>query len=422
MTAMSLIERAKNIVLAPKTEWPAIAAETTTTKQLYVGYIIPLAAIGPIAQFIGLTLIGISIPFLGSYRLPLVGAITSAIVFYVLALISVFIISLIIDALAPSFGSEKNPMQALKLAAYAYTPAWLASILHIVPALGLLVLLAALYGVYVLYLGLPILMKTPQDKAMGYTAVIILCAFVVGAVVSAVASSVGGMGVGFGGGRFGGVGAAALAARSMDAGGLHRDQVNAMSAQIEMAARKMEAAQKSGDTQAQAAAATSALAAVATGGVQVDSVDQNILKTMLPDNVAGLPRTSFEASKAGIAGMQVSKAEADYGNGQGTTAKLEITDIGGATMFAALAAWSLVEQDKENDSGYEKMGKADGRPFHEVFNKNGPQSEYTVLVGGRFLVEARGSRLDMDAVKKAVASVDLGKLESMKDVGVKKTN
>ena len=416
---MNLIERAKKIVLTPKAEWEVIAPEITTTAELYRGYIIPLSAIGPIAQFIGLSLIGVSLGFFGSFRVPVVWALTQSIVSYVLGLVGIYIISLIVDALAPSFSATKNPMQALKVAAYAFTPFWIASVLHIVPPLSLLVLLAGFYSLYVLFLGLPVLMKAPADKALGYTAVIVVCSFVVMACIGLVAGAVGGMGMGAG--RLADMGGATLAGRAAgtQAG---RDQLNAMSAQIQVAADQMQAAQKAGDAQAQVAAAGNALAAVASGGVAVDPVDQSLLKGMLPETAAGLPRTGSEATKGGAGALQVSKAEATYSNGQGTDVHLSITDFGAAKMFGAFAAWALIEQDKESDTGYEKMGKVGGRPVHEVFNKNGPQTEYTTVVAERFLVEAHGSRVDMDTLKQAVTGLDLAKLESMKNDGVKKAN
>ena len=174
---MSLMERAKNIVLQPKTEWPVIDPEQTSTGALYTGYIIPLAAIGPIAQIIGWSVFGMSLPFVGTFRIPIGYAVRTAVITYVASLIGTFVLALIIDALAPTFGGQKNQMQALKVAAYASTAAWLAGIFGIIPALAILGLLG-LYSLYLLYLGLPVLMKAPEDKAVGYTVVVIVCAIV----------------------------------------------------------------------------------------------------------------------------------------------------------------------------------------------------------------------------------------------------
>ena len=98
---------------------------------------------------------------------------SNALTHYVFALASIYLIASLIDALAPTFGAEKNKLQALKLAAYASTPAWVAGVLLVLPSLAALGLLASLY---LLYLGLPVMMKAPPDKAVGYTAVIVLVA------------------------------------------------------------------------------------------------------------------------------------------------------------------------------------------------------------------------------------------------------
>src|SRR5581483_9449544 len=117
------------------------------------------------------------------------------IVHYVLTLALVFVMALIIDALAASFGGQKNQVQALKTVAYAYTASWVASVALIVPFLGFLVVLAAaIYGIYLLYLGLPYTMKCPQDKAAGYTAVSIIIAIVLSWIVGIVVVGITGAG------------------------------------------------------------------------------------------------------------------------------------------------------------------------------------------------------------------------------------
>jgi len=185
---MSLVARAKNILLQPKTEWPVIAGEQATTGSLYTGYIIPLAAIGPVASIIGWSVFGFSVPFVGAIRYPIGISVRNGVVIYALSLVGVFVLALIIDALAPTFGGQKNQIQALKTSAYSYTAAWVAGIFNLIPSIALLGLLAALYSCYLLFLGLPVLMKAPEDKAVGYTVVVIIVAivlyFVIGAVVA----------------------------------------------------------------------------------------------------------------------------------------------------------------------------------------------------------------------------------------------
>ena len=182
---MNLVDRVKRILLSPKTEWEVIDGEQTTPADLYTHYIMPLAAIGPVAYLIGSTVFGIPIPFVGTYRVPIGSAITQAIVSYVLALAGTYVLALIIDALAPTFSARRSQVQALKLAAYSTTASWIAAIFALVPVLSPLTLLG-LYSLYLLYLGLPILMKTPRDKAVGYIAVVIITAIVLAMVITAV--------------------------------------------------------------------------------------------------------------------------------------------------------------------------------------------------------------------------------------------
>jgi hypothetical protein len=179
---MSLVDRVKRILLSPRTEWAVINAEQTTPAALYTGYIMPLAAIGPVARLIGFTVFGIPIPFMGTYRVPFGSALTGAIISYVLTLAATYILALIIDALAPSFNAQRNQIQALKLAAYSSTAAWVAGIFMLIPALGILGIVG-LYSLYLLYLGVPPLMQTSQEKALPYTGVIVLAAIVLFVVV-----------------------------------------------------------------------------------------------------------------------------------------------------------------------------------------------------------------------------------------------
>jgi hypothetical protein len=170
-------------------------------------------------------------------------------------LISVFVVALIVDALAPNFGGKKNQMQALKVAAYAFTPAWVVSVLHVIPALGTLVLLAGIYSIYVLYLGLPVLMQAPKEKAGAYTAVVGVCAIVVFVIIGALASTFT---------RFGGPGPLGVVERSHSVTDARRQAaareaaLRTFSPEVRAAAEKVQAAAESGDQAAQMAAAIEA--------------------------------------------------------------------------------------------------------------------------------------------------------------------
>ncbi|MDR2880808.1 MAG: YIP1 family protein [Azoarcus sp.] len=192
MDINKIIERVKNILVTPKTEWQVIANETTTVADLYKNWIIWLAAIPAIAGFVKGSLIGISVLDV-TIRTPISSGIIGAVFGYALTLVMVYVVALIINALAPTFGGQKDQTQALKVIAYTYTASWVASMGQILPWIGLLIILAgAIYSIYLLYLGLPPTMKCPPEKAIGYTAVIIVCAVVLGIVIGAVVAGIAG--------------------------------------------------------------------------------------------------------------------------------------------------------------------------------------------------------------------------------------
>lgn len=191
-----LIERAKGIILSPKAEWEKIAAESTDVKSLYVGYAMILAAIPAICGFIGTTLVGVSVPIVGTFRTPIGFGLVTMVVTYVLGLGALFLVSLIINALAPTFDGQKDPVQALKVVVYSSTPVWLAGVFSIIPLLGVLSIIAGLYGLYLLYIGLSPLMKNPQEKSIGYTALIVVCYIVLFIIIGLVMRAVGGFGLG----------------------------------------------------------------------------------------------------------------------------------------------------------------------------------------------------------------------------------
>lgn len=179
-----LIQRVKNILITPKTEWPVIDSEPATIGGIYRNYVMILAAIPPICMLIGL--LGFGSPY---FSFPIGYLIAQAVLSYVMALVGCYILALIIEALAPSFGGTKDRVKAFKVAAYSSTAAWLVGIFYLVPMLAILGILG-LYSLYLLYLGLPVLMKVPADKSVAYAAVAIVAAIVVFVVVGAITNRI----------------------------------------------------------------------------------------------------------------------------------------------------------------------------------------------------------------------------------------
>ncbi len=416
-----LIARAKAILMTPKTEWPIIAAEPATVADLYKNYIIWLAAIPAICSFIKGSFIGQG-AFGIYYRTPVGAGLVAMIVSYGLTLALVYIVALIVDALAPTFGGQKSQIQALKAVAYSWTASWVAGIGALVPWLGVLIMLAALvYGIYLLYLGLPATMKSPVDKAGGYTAVTIIIAIVLGWIIGLIVAGIVGGAV---------LGGAAMSGSAINLGSnagevtIDKDstlgKLDAWSKKMEAAGKQMESAQKSGDAQAQSEALGKIVGATMGGGDQVEALTPDVLKPFVPDSLAGLKRTDFSAERNGAMGMQVSTAHATYSDGASRSVQLEVTDMGSAKGLMSLAGWAAVQNDKETDHGYEKTYKQQGRLVHEEWDSQSKHGEYGIVLGDRFAVKVSGNADSIDQLKAAVGSINLAGLEALKDVGVKK--
>jgi Yip1 domain len=186
---MNLVARVKAILLTPKTEWPVIESEPGDAKYLFTNYVAILAAIPAIAGFIGGSIIGITVPTVGTIRVGIGAGILSAIVGYILAFVVSYVVALIADGLAPTFGGRKNFDNALKLTVYSYTPAWLAGIFTIIPSLSFLAILG-LYALYLFWTGAPVLMKVPQERAIGYTAAVVVCAIILTLVIALIPAAI----------------------------------------------------------------------------------------------------------------------------------------------------------------------------------------------------------------------------------------
>jgi len=399
-----LIARVKGILLTPKTEWPVIAGESTTVGDLYKGYIVWLAAIPPLAAFL------VTMRFSASL------ALSQLIVTYALGLAMVFVVALIVDALAPTFGGTRDRVQALKTVAYCYTASWIAGIAAILPFISVLIMLVAgIYGIYLLYLGLPHTMKCPQDKAAGYTAVIIIVVIVLSFLIFAVIGAV------TGGGMF--MRGASPFSVSQDSRETTFDKDSTVgkleqyAKQVEEAGKKMEAAQKSGHKDAQAEAMKTMMGA-ALGSGNVEAVAPDKLKPFLPESLGGMTRAAFSTQRNSAMGMQMTEARATYTAEDGRSWDLQVTDTGTAKGLLGLAGWAGIEGENETATGYDKTYHEDGRLIHEQWDRSSSRGEYAVVVGERFTVKLEGQAESIDDLKAALADLDLDALEAMKGEGV----
>jgi Yip1 domain len=407
---MNIVERVKNILLSPATEWDKIAGEPTTPKELMISYVLPLAALSAVMQFIKLSVFGVGFITFGMGL-----GIAMAVFHFVMAFIAVIVIAFITDALAPSFGGTKDMNQAVKVTAYTFTASWIGSVFGIIPWVGfLLAFLIGLYGLYILYLGLPRLMKNPAEKTIIYEIVIVIVAIVVMFVIGAVGNviTMGGL---FGAGALSGGGLGGLSRHSQvtidpnsSLGKLDQYAKN-----MAEAGKKMEEAQKSGDQGKQTAAAMAAMGAAMGGGKGVDPVQIDQLKPFVPDSFAGLPRKDMRTERGGVQGFMTAKAEGIYNDGAGKNATLEVVDSGGASGMLGLAGWANLQSEKEDAHHKESTRKEGGRLIHERLDKNSNYGEFTIVLADRYIVTAKGN-VGLDGLKAGVGSLDLGKLEAIK--------
>ena len=379
MTALStsLAARAKALITRPADEWPVIAAEPATPADLMRGWAVPLAAIGPVAGFIHGQVFGFG-AFGISYRPGIVAGLSTLVVSYVLGLIGVVVLALVAQNVAPRFGGVADRTSAFKLVVYGSTAAWVAGVFQLIPGLGLLAILG-LYSLYLYYLGATPVMRVPQDKAAGFTAVTILAAVLLYIVVGAVSSAFLGI---FGGGLGSHVAdnSGTVSGKLTVPGGGTVDigALNAANEQIK-----------------------------ANQNRPATSPDK--LQALLPQSIGGYQRTAIESGAAGGLG---SNADGTY-IGAGNTFHLKVTDMAALGSLASIGSAMGVSSSKSDANGYEKTGTVDGHMQTEEWNKDSHSGKFSVMLANRFSVEAEGNAASIDELKAAVATIDQGALEKL---------
>ncbi len=374
----SLIERAKAIILKPNEEWPRVEAETSSQIDILKNYVLPLAAIGPIAAFIGGQIFGYGV--LGiSWRPSFMSALSQGIVSFVLTIVSIFALAWIANFLAEKFGGQSNSLSAFKLVAYGSTAGFLAGIFGLIPSLGFFSLLG-LYSIYLFYTGATPLMKVPQEKTLGYTVVTFLCAIVLFMVVGLVASKV-----------VGPPGAGIISESRSDSGTLTIPGVGSIDTdKMEEAAERMEKVQRG----------------------EIKPVPLETLKGMLPPAIGSFERTGVSTQTLGPMGAM---AEGAYKAGD-YQFELEVRDMPGIIGMAGLGGIAAAlggERTEEDENGYERVGVHDGEWRNEKWDISGSRGRYGVIMAERFQVEASGHVESIDVLKAAVAAIDEDDLEDL---------
>ena len=441
-----LVARIKGMLLSPRGEWSVIAGEHTGAGGLITGYVLPLAAVAAMLSFIRMTVIGIRVPFGEAIRVPVAAGLMQAVLSCVMAVVGVGLVALIINLLAPTFGGTRDGRHALQTAAYSMTAAFLGSLLSLLPLGTLLFFLAGLYGIYTLYLGLPVVMRAKPDKAVGYTAAVVICTILSGVILGALTTTLGVTGRA----GMGAFGSALTGATSREAeqqaqqrqaantvgnviGGIlgtdakGRSDIGNAIQNMQQAGRQIEqhdqaTANTSGtpdaaDTQQAMGAAGGLLSALthSLGGERRhDPVDSHTLQGLLPSSLSGMQRGTPKTEANAALGIKTTSAEVGFVGDGNARVNVSIKDASAVSGLAGLA--DMVDsQQSEQGGSYEKSESLSGQNVHEKWDASTRHGELSLIVAKRFGVDVSGDNVNMDVLKSTLAQVDLGKLASMKD-------
>ncbi len=385
----ALIERAKNILLQPKAEWPKIEAEPATVGSIYSNYVIYIAAIPVLATLIGSLVFGYSAAGI-TFRPSLGAALTTAVLQYALQLGAIYVLALIIDWLAPRFGGESNRVNAFKLAAYSATASWLAGIFTLVPLLAWLSIVG-LYSIYLLYTGAPVLMRIAQDRAFTYTAAVIVAGIVLSLLVGAIGAAF--------------MPSPVQTAREIGGtvtlpGGItvDMDKLDEATKHLEKVTKQME---------------QSMPAVPSSPDAKSSAVAPDDLKALLPAALpGGFTRSDISTSTGGAAGFSFGTANANYAKGDARIT-ISLTDMGALGAFAALGGIFGASASEETETSYTRIGEVEGRMTIEEFNRTTNSGKYATIVNNRIMIEAAGTGATMNELKAAVAAVDLSRIEAL---------
>lgn len=355
---LGLIARVKNLLLTPGAEWDVIDREDVEPRRLALRYVAPLAAIPTLAIVIALAVIGVQ-----GVRAPILGVALSAFIFFVLTLVAVFAFAALINWLAPRFGAEKNYRQAFKLSAYSTTAALAAGVLAIAPALQVFALLAAVYSLYLLFVGAPKVMHPAPKSALNYAIVTTFAAIIVAMIVGAAAM-------------------VAVAPNGNPFPNLPRlpfvDQLVA--------------------PQSRPSAPSATPPANSSAPQRPPGGD---LRGVAPDAIAGIGRVAVGIERSGQPGQRTVRLEAEYRDG-GRMLTLQITYSHAIAQVIGFGGVSTSEFDRETSDGYSRRRREGDAIVVEDWNTASQAGSYGRLTQDRFYVKASGRGVNPGDLRAAV--------------------
>ncbi|WP_198969162.1 Yip1 family protein [Xylophilus sp. ASV27] len=391
---MILIQRIQNLLLQPRVAWRRIDEVSVSAGPLWRQLLL-LAAIPAVCSCIGMAAVGAGSAGL-TVHLPWVAGLAQAAAIYLLLVLGVWLLALVMAIVAPTFGGNADRLRAFSLAVHASSAVLLAGVFLLVPPMAPLMLVGALYSVYLVFTGLPVLMRSAPQKTAPYTAVIVLAGAVAGLLVSSAIS-------------YFTLGSAVVKLHTP--GGklaLDAQALGAASQKMADAAERMEAAS---ERQAGAQPPATSTPPLIGGDPDAGAVPAPALKAALPEMLGAFRRTAIEMQGGHMAGRATSNARADYVRDE-QRLRIEMLDLGSMSKLMAEAG-AVVQGERENGQLSERTWQENGRTLHESFRKDGSQAQYTTTLRNGVVVELTGQKMSLDEVKAASSLLDLATLEGL---------
>ncbi|MCZ2497311.1 DUF1282 domain-containing protein [Xylophilus sp. Kf1] len=398
---MSVIARTKNLLLQPRTEWRRIDEEPAGVGRTVARTLLPLAAIPAACSAIGLCLVGIRGGG-AAVTLPWSVGALQALALYLLAVVGLAVVAVITTLVAPTFGGRAERARGFKLAVHGATAALVGGVFLLVPPLAPLALLAALYSAYLVFTGLPVIMRCAPKRCVPYTAVVVLAGAVVGLLGSSAMTHF--LSVGLGGAEI---------ALHTPGGTLRLDAAGMLTASQQMADAAQKMATASEKQQAAAAQQQKTGTPPVTGGdPDKGVVPAAALKGALPETLGPFARKSIEMQGGRVGDRESSNAKADYASGE-QRLRVELTDLGHMRRLMAEAG-AVVQGERENAVESERTWQENGRILHENYRKDGSLAQVTTTLRNGVVAELTGQRMSLDEVKAASSQLDLNLLENLR--------
>lgn len=186
-----MLRRIYYLIVRPRAEWERIAAETTSVDALLRRYILPLAALAPIASTIGMRNFGREWDPVHGYLVPPEGIFAASATTYFATVASIFALAGIFMLLAPMFGCRRDFIRALKVATYGTVPVLLAGATLVLPVMAIVGVVGLCHSLYLLWLGADRVLHVPDGARAEFVGISLVLLALASVVAGAAASAIG---------------------------------------------------------------------------------------------------------------------------------------------------------------------------------------------------------------------------------------